>query len=54
MSIEKRSIALLSLRASEFNNVHSVIHKSGTKYLRSFVVGDEISGTRLVLSKHEI
>ena len=60
MSIEKRLIALLSLRTSEFNNifihVHSVIHKSGTKYLRSFVAfkRDEIGGTHLVLSKHEI
>ena len=60
MSIEKRLIALLSLRASEFNNiivyVHSVMHKSGTKYLQSFVAfkRDEVGGAHLVLSKHEI
>ena len=60
MSIEKRSIALLSSRALEFNDIfihiHSVMHKSGTKYLQSFVAfnRDEIGRTHLVLSKHEI
>ena len=60
MSIEKRLIALLSSRALEFCNIfihiHSMIHKSGTKYLQSFVAfkRDEIGGTHLVLSKHEI
>ena len=59
MSIEKRLMALLSSRALEFNNIfihiHSVMHKSGTKYLQSFVAfkRDEIGGTH-VLSKHEI
>ena len=60
MSIEKRLIAFLSSRALEFSNVfihiHSVVHKSGIKYLQSFVAfkRDEIGGTHLVLSKHEI
>ena len=59
MSIEKRLIALLSSRALEFCNIficHSMMHKSGTKYLQSFVVfkRDEIGGTHLVLSKHDI
>ena len=60
MSIEKRLIALLSLRASEFNNIfthfHSVMHKSDTKYLQSCVAfkRDEIRGTHSVLSEHEI
>ena len=60
MSIEKRLIGLLSSRALEFCNIfiriHSMMHKSGTKYLQSFVAfkRDEIGGTHLVLSKHEI
>ena len=60
MSIEKRLIALLSSRALEVSNIfihiHSVMHKSGTKYLQSFVAfkRDEIGGTHSVLSKHEI
>ena len=60
MSIEKRSIALLSSRALEFSDIfihiHSVMHKSGTKYLQSFVAFKryEIGRTHLVLSKHEI
>ena len=60
MSTEKRLIALLSSRASEVSNIfihiHSVMHKSGTKYLQSFVAfkRDEIGGTHSVLSKHEI
>ena len=41
MSIEKRLIALLSSRASEFSNIfihiNSLLHKSGTKYIQSFV-----------------
>ena len=60
ISIEKRLIALLSSRALEFCNIfihiHSMMYKSGTKYLQSFVAfkRDEIGGTHLVLSKHEI
>ena len=60
MSIEKRLIALLSSRALEFCNIficiHSMMHKSGNKYLQSFVAfkRDEIGGTHLILSKHEI
>ena len=60
MSVEKRSIALLSSRALEFSDIfihiHSVMHKSGTKYLQSFVAfkRDEKGRTHLVLSKHEI
>ena len=60
MSIEKRSIALLSSRALEFSDIfihiYSVMHKSGTKYIQSFVASnrDEIGRTHLVLSKHEI
>ena len=60
MSIEKRLIAILSSRASEFSNIfiyiYSVMHKSGTKYLQSFVAfkRDERGGAHLVLSKHEI
>ena len=61
MSIEKSSIALLSSRALEFSDIfihiYSVMHKSGTKYLQSFVAfnkRDEIGRTHLVLSKHEI
>ena len=55
MSIEERLIALLSSRALEFCNIfiriHSMMHKSGTKYLQSFVAfkRDEVSGTHLVL-----
>ena len=54
MSIEKRLIALLSSRALEFKNIfihiHSEIHKSGTKYLQSFVAfkRDEIGGTHVL------
>ena len=60
MSIEKRLIALLSSRALKFSNmsiyIYSLMHKSGTKYLQSFVAfkRDQIGGTHLVLSKHEI
>ena len=60
MSAEKRLIALLSSRALEFCkifiHIHSMMHKSGTMYLQPFVAfkRDEIGGTHLVLSKHEI
>ena len=60
MSIEKRLIVLLASRALEFCNIfihiHSMMHKSGTTYLQSFVAfkRDEIGGTNLVLSKHKI
>ena len=60
MSIEKRSIALLSSRALEFSDIfihiYSVMHKSSTKYLQSFVAfkRDETGRTHLLLSKHEI
>ena len=60
MSTEKRLIALLSSKALEFCNIfiriHFMMHKSGTKYVQSFVAfkRDEIGGTHLILSKHEI
>ena len=60
MSTEKRLIALLSSRTLEFCNIfiriHSMMHECGTKYLQSIVAfkRDEIGGTHLVLSKHEI
>ena len=39
-----------------FSFIFIVMHKSGTKYLQSFVAfkRDEIGRTHLVLSKHEI